>query len=73
MAGPVASLGEAGRRAIPRLTTQGQARLSPAACMLAVCLLPPSGHSVHWALRLEGQANMVSSIKRGYKTKIRVR
>lgn len=55
MAGPVASLGEAGRRAIPRLTTQGQARLSPAACMLAVCLLPPSGRSVHWALRPEGR------------------
>ena len=54
MAGPVASLGGAGRRAIPRLTTLGQARLSPAACMLAVCLLPPSGHSVHWALRPEG-------------------
>ena len=51
----VASPGKAVRRAIPRLTTQWQARLRPAG-LLAVLgtLLPPSGNPEHWALREEG-------------------
>lgn len=51
----VASPGKAVRRAIPRLTTQGRARLRPVGLLaVLVTLLPPSGNPEHWALREEG-------------------